>query len=201
MGRKKATRGLDDISGKQIVLDTSIIILLADKEYRSQIIAALENLENRDNEFFVSELTVYELNKTSVVNADVAKKAKLLKRFSPLPVDQGIFVNAGILFAIMKNCQGDFKNKENDIGCDMIIGGTVLENAEALLMTTNINDFRVPCWEIVAEGRVVKKNQNSGWHLDNWYLLKFNYAKMRPEFLSDELRARYHGGQERLLLP
>jgi len=202
MGRGKvATRNLDKIHGKQIVLDTSIIIFFADKDFRGQIGAAVNQLETQGNELFVSEVTLYELNKVSRTAADMAAKSRILERFSPLPLTQNRFAFAGLLYSVMKGCQSDFKNKENDIGCDMIIGGTVVENNTALLMTTNVNDFRFPCWKTLAEGRVTKKSKGGGWVLENWYLLEFDYSKMPREFLSDELAERYYGGQATLLLP
>ena len=198
---KVATRELNKIRNKQLVLDTSVIILLSDIRYRPQVGAALNQLEGQGNQFFVSELTLYELNKSSRTAADVAKKARLLSRFSPLPVDQNRLIHGGLLFSTMKNGQQAFQNKEHKISCDMIIGGTVVENPNSLLMTTNSDDFHLPCWRVVAEGRVVKKNKGNGWTLANWYLFEFDYSKMPEEFLTDELRQRFTSVQKTLLLP
>lgn len=197
---KVSTKGLNKVSNHQVVLDTSAIIFLSDRGYRSGIAAAIDQLEAQNNECFVSELTLYELNKSSTTQSDVTAKSKILNRFSPLQITQGRLILAGVLFSTMKACSSGVKNKERSIGCDMLIGGTVVENSNALLMTSNLDDFCPPCWKIVAEGRVVKK-VSTGWKLDNWYLLEFDYSKMPSEFMSEELQARFHRKQEVLALP
>jgi predicted nucleic acid-binding protein len=202
MGRKKATRGIESIENKQIVLDTSVLFALADVDYRHQIGLILKKLETNKNEFYYSNLSLYELNKTSKSSTDISKNQRLVSRFQSLPITPDRLKLAGLLFATMKGCHPSLVNKERDLNCDMIIGGTVVENSKALLLTTNKNDFQPPCWEVVAEGRGVKKNKSHGWTLENWYLLKFNYKHFPKEFLSEELLAQYHPApQVTLLLP
>jgi len=201
MGRGKvSTKNLHAIRDKQIVLDTSIIIFLANADFRTQIISAITQLENQNNALFVSEITLFELNKSSRTNADCAQKARLLKRFTPLPLDQNRALNAGILFGLMNGSDKTIKNKEHKLACDLLIGGTVIENNNALFMTSNLSDFSAPLWKKAAEGRLIRK-VSDGWALQNWFLLEFDYSKMPDEFLSEDMIARYKGGQARLLLP
>lgn len=179
---KRTSAGLEDIVGAQIVFDTSVLISLRDKGYRPALLSHLKKLETLKNEFFASTISLYELNKNVESQQQILDNAKLLQRVTPLALTQQRLLGAGIVHGVMLKYIEGFRNKQKTISCDLLIAGTVIQNPEALLMTTNISDFPMPLWNVRAECRGIKKNSGVGWSVQNWYIIGFDHSKLPEEF-------------------
>lgn len=178
----RTTKKLGSVRGKDVLLDTCVFRYLADKGFRGQLRTYLRTLKTNKNNLAVSEISFFEIFRRdwSMDENRFYNRIMTARGLIQLGIDSNFLSNAAILCrhafpTTIKQNDGNGKN----IVADMILGGTVMANTSALLMTSNRSDFREPFWKVVSESFLTKKEAD-GWKGINLYLLQFDSTAIKP---------------------
>lgn len=175
-----------NVKNKDILLDTNIIISCGDKSFGTEARNILKKLVDNKNSLAISEITPFEILRKDLDDNDENYYTKLIsdKRINIIPLSTSVLINASIL------CREQHPKKETEnknIICDMLIGGTVMSNKEALLLTSDRKDFNKPYWKIISEEKIIRKKQE-GWELNNIFLLQFDYCALNPKHQNENVK-------------
>lgn len=158
---------MTEIRDKKILVDTNIPIFYANEGFKERSGNILRILKDSGNILAVSEITSYELFNTDSKDQRLKYYINFLNYIERKEVSATILNNANLL-----------NNEYRKFGCkhtvplpDLIIGGTVINSQNSLLLTADRNDFCEPLWQTVAHYPVAKEN---GEIEANLYLLQFN---------------------------
>ena len=178
----RTNKKLSVIEKQDILLDTCIFHYLADKQLRKQVQAHLRVLKSKGNRLAVSEVTHFEIYRRRLDKTETSFFGRVLsaKGLVQLEIHKDFIKNATILcrhsfpIAIKQNRVFSNDSPTKDVMADMLLGGTVIDNAKALFMTANRKHFQEPFWKIVGECYLTRKKEE-GWEGISVFLLKFDY--------------------------
>lgn len=191
----------NQIQRQGLLLDTSILLPLTDREWRRRIFRHLTTLADK-YDFAISEISIFEIfRRANIGEPERTFYRDLLnpRAITVVEISSLIVQNAWILCRCAHPTKIDGEAKKN-VTADMIIGGSVSSNSNGLLLTTDRSDFAMPFWKLLDKHLIVIDDAD-GYRTKTVYLLKFDYCALDREFLTEEMVRICDGGQTPLLLP
>ena len=167
---------MNQIKNQKILIDSCILIYCGTDKYNGKgFKELLRLLVDQKNRLAISEICSFEVIKNCQKKENFPYFIKLIDYVHNIGINRYILMNSAILHSLYVENKND-KEKEKFVG-DLIIGGTAVYY-DALLLTTNLNDFPEPYWEIITKDYVTYEDGRKT-HALNRYLLKFDHKKAK----------------------
>ena len=158
---------ITEVKDKKIIVDSNIAIYYANQGFKERSENILRTLKNSGNTLAISEITSFELLNIDPKDQRIKYYINFINYIERIEVSATILKNAALLNSEFKR----FGCKHNIPLADLIIGGTVINIPNSLLLTADRSDFCEPLWKTVAHYPVLKNKTD----IDvNVYLLEFN---------------------------
>lgn len=172
-------KDLRTVHNSNILLDTSILVHYATKDFKERSGRILRVLLENKNFLTVSEITGFELLNCRSDDSRREKYFTFINGMPNHPVTAAILGNAAILSNECKRLTGS-PDRIFPIP-DLILGGTVLhyDQDPVFILTTDRRDFFEPLWETVAYAQVSNDNTDKVVHI---YLLSLNRDVLLPQY-------------------
>lgn len=170
---------MNTVKNQKILIDSCILIYCGSEKLSESFKQLLRLLTTNNNSLAISELCGFEVLKNCQNKQNIDYYFKLIDYLHNVKINKDILIRAARLYnlySFKKEAREhmDKFDKEKSTG-DLIIGSTAIQH-NSLLLTSNLKDFPLPYWEIVAHDYMVYEH-NSRFNVLNRYLLKFNSKK------------------------
>lgn len=138
------------ITNKRIIIDTNVLIYSGNISLSEAVRTLLRTLKNNNNDLSLSEISYYELLKSSPKDRLLRYYQKLIDYIDSQPLTKEVLNSASLLYQAYSE-----KRRASISDADILIGATA-SYKNAHILTCNRRDFPENKWAVVAHGYFIE---------------------------------------------